>query len=338
MNCVSTHTYGDQTVSWTAPDPAMQFSNPYLGIANNPVNYVDPDGEFAIIAGLIIKKAIMAAKAAKVAKVAGAAGKAVSMTSTATTAASGGKFAAAMKKAASWKGIKSGLKSGTINSISNYDSENGLGWHTLGDFGSGFVGGSLGFGSGSKLLGMGIGGLGTWGVNGAEFNYQGAQEFVGGALSVYAGIGKELKAKKTLFDKGDRYPLFEQRKTHWFSNLVHKNTDAFLKYGLQASAYDFAYTAQEDYANRTEGQHIGLFLTGGAMGAVADKFFLSEVEGMNGFWRSTIGAGSYSAEWFISARIKNLPKSGFKWSGSQRYKSWILGGKWVVDTIDLFGQ
>jgi hypothetical protein len=27
----------------------MQFPNPYLGIGNNPVNYIDPDGEFAIL-------------------------------------------------------------------------------------------------------------------------------------------------------------------------------------------------------------------------------------------------------------------------------------------------
>jgi hypothetical protein len=46
MNYISTHTYDDQTVRWLLPDPAMQFSNPYLGIGNNPVVYVDPDGEF----------------------------------------------------------------------------------------------------------------------------------------------------------------------------------------------------------------------------------------------------------------------------------------------------
>jgi len=35
-----------QLARWTSPDPAMQFSNPYLGIGNNPVMYVEPDGEF----------------------------------------------------------------------------------------------------------------------------------------------------------------------------------------------------------------------------------------------------------------------------------------------------
>ena len=90
--------------------------------------------------------------------------------------------------------------------------------------------------------------------------------------------------------------------------------------------------------DRTLGQHLGIFATGASMGAVADKFFLNEYRDMNGFWRSTIGAGSYSAEWFISSRIKKLPKNGFKWGGSSRNKSWILGGKWIEGTLDLFGQ
>jgi len=39
---------------WMLPDPAMQFSNPYLGIANNPVSFVDPNGEIAMLLPLII--------------------------------------------------------------------------------------------------------------------------------------------------------------------------------------------------------------------------------------------------------------------------------------------
>ena len=32
---------------WMIPDPAGQFHSPYLGMGNNPVRYVDPDGECA---------------------------------------------------------------------------------------------------------------------------------------------------------------------------------------------------------------------------------------------------------------------------------------------------
>lgn len=38
---------------WFNPDPANQFSNPYVFCGNNPVCFVDPDGEF-IIAALIV--------------------------------------------------------------------------------------------------------------------------------------------------------------------------------------------------------------------------------------------------------------------------------------------
>jgi hypothetical protein len=36
------------------PYPAMQFSNPYLGIGNNPVMYVDPDGKIVFTSAVII--------------------------------------------------------------------------------------------------------------------------------------------------------------------------------------------------------------------------------------------------------------------------------------------
>ncbi len=38
--------YDPQLGRWFAPDPAEQFHNPYLAMGNNPVMYVDPDGEF----------------------------------------------------------------------------------------------------------------------------------------------------------------------------------------------------------------------------------------------------------------------------------------------------
>jgi hypothetical protein len=106
MNYFSTHTYDNQTLRWFVPDPAMQFSNPYLGIANNPVNYVDPDGEFAIIADLIIAKKI-AAKVAIGAKVAGAYAKA------------GMKIAGTVGKFAGQK-----VGAAAAKSASNWDSNN----------------------------------------------------------------------------------------------------------------------------------------------------------------------------------------------------------------------
>src|SRR5690554_5092312 len=40
--------YDPQIGRWHVPDPAEQFHNPYLAMGNNPVMYVDPDGEFVI--------------------------------------------------------------------------------------------------------------------------------------------------------------------------------------------------------------------------------------------------------------------------------------------------
>ena len=40
--------YDPQLGVWFTPDPAEQFHNPYLAMGNNPVMYVDPDGEMVI--------------------------------------------------------------------------------------------------------------------------------------------------------------------------------------------------------------------------------------------------------------------------------------------------
>lgn len=38
--------YDSRIGRWTAPDPAGQFASPYVGMGNNPVSNVDPDGAF----------------------------------------------------------------------------------------------------------------------------------------------------------------------------------------------------------------------------------------------------------------------------------------------------
>lgn len=42
--------YDTQLGRWFTPDPAEQFANPYLAMGNNPVVYVDPDGEWVHLA------------------------------------------------------------------------------------------------------------------------------------------------------------------------------------------------------------------------------------------------------------------------------------------------
>jgi len=43
-----------QLARWTSPDPLMQFQNPYLGMGNNPVRYVDSDGQIVFTFSAII--------------------------------------------------------------------------------------------------------------------------------------------------------------------------------------------------------------------------------------------------------------------------------------------
>lgn len=45
--------YDTQLGRWHTPDPADQFSSPYVGMGNNPVMYTDPDGRFIFIPILI---------------------------------------------------------------------------------------------------------------------------------------------------------------------------------------------------------------------------------------------------------------------------------------------
>jgi RHS repeat-associated protein len=46
--------YDPCTARWLVPDPAAQFANPYLAMGNNPVAFVDPDGQLAFIVPIII--------------------------------------------------------------------------------------------------------------------------------------------------------------------------------------------------------------------------------------------------------------------------------------------
>ncbi len=65
--------YDAQLGRWHTPDPANQFSSPYVGMGNNPVMYTDPDGKFIFIP-ILIGAAIGAYLGHQVGKAAGANG------------------------------------------------------------------------------------------------------------------------------------------------------------------------------------------------------------------------------------------------------------------------
>jgi RHS repeat-associated protein len=56
--------YDPQLGRWFTPDPAEQFSNPYLAMGNNPVMYVYPDGEWIGLANLIFSAVLSGVQSA----------------------------------------------------------------------------------------------------------------------------------------------------------------------------------------------------------------------------------------------------------------------------------
>lgn len=267
-----------------APDFSQNF-NRYSYAWNNPLTYSDPSGDIivSIAVGALIGAAIGATanvaynyangninsfsdfgnaylKGLMFGAVVGAAGVA--------TAAGGLAMAgksAVLSKAAGKK-LFTSMVSGTINTISNYDKEQGFGLHTLGYFTAGAIGGY--YAPGSLNKGMFYGGISNMAVSSIHNrhnedygNYQRIQAFTGGALSVFAAAGF-AKIKPASFYTG--------------KNKILKYGEKFIRYGSQGSAFDFAYTSEKAFKNRKDRQHLGIFISSGLGGIAA-----STISGLN---------------------------------------------------------
>jgi hypothetical protein len=150
-----------------------------------------------------------------------------------------------------------------------------------------------------------------------------------------------LPGEFSLYKKGTTKTLFSKAAGADKKSFFAKNADAFFKYGVQADAYNFAYTDQKKFKEQEWHQRTLIALTGGVMGAVGQGTFLNnELFENNNVWKktlqSTIGAGAYYTEWHLSGWIKNRYTGGPKWGGSQRNKSWILGGKSLLRSQYIF--
>jgi hypothetical protein len=136
-------------------------------MGNNPVMYVDPDGEFVfLVVGAVIGAYVGGAMAndhmnpgkwdySSGSTWAGmGVGAVVGAFGGHALGAAKGKAAATKTKVGTFIAkpvMKAGLKSGTMNTLSNYDYEGGwsdFGIGTLADFGAGFAGGAAAVGSG----------------------------------------------------------------------------------------------------------------------------------------------------------------------------------------------
>ncbi|MCC5918117.1 MAG: hypothetical protein JJU02_12430, partial [Cryomorphaceae bacterium] len=198
----------------------------------------------------------------------------------------------AMLTKAGGKQLHSTMVSGVVNTISNYDSEQGVGWHTLGHFGAGALGGAIAGGDGGLFLGAFTGGSLNAAVNTTNkeyvdengFGYTAFQGIVGGALSVVVGAGfAKIKPDVSLpFGKSD----------------LAKGLNKGLWYGLQGSASDFAYTKRKYYTKRNIEQHLGVFAAAG-VGGYLQSLLAYDLE-----------IGSSSSKWHIQALNKGLRYGG----------------------------
>jgi RHS repeat-associated protein len=334
-----------QLARWTAPDPAMQFSNPYLGIGNNPVMYVDPDGEFVFIAaGFLVGAYIGGAMANDhlnpgkwdfqdantwigmgVGGAIGAFGGHALGAAKGKAAFFGKELGSAAAKTAGKKFFGSTV-GGMTNSISNYDGADDFGLGTLADFGSGFFGAYKGAASGKMFEAIMAGGtsnvisqgIQNWGEEDYGF-YQIGQSFVGGALSSITGAGFAGVKAKGIFAGNTK---------------LGKYANSFLNYGSQSTAYDFAYTKQSTFLDRSFGDHLGMFVSGGFYGTLGANAFKgnwgSQTFGdVPIWWRGATAATAFATDYSISALIKGRSYGNFYKESSQRNKGGIFGMKYL---------
>jgi len=146
--------FDPQLARWIVPDPAMQFSNPYLGIGNNPVMYVDPDGEFivqSVMIGGFVNSMISGMSGANSGEVFGNFG-----IGALAGAASGG---VAVKFSGGIGFIKGAIQGGASGFTGGFISGAGNSWLHGDDVGQGLMAG-MKIGGKGALIGGALGGLG----------------------------------------------------------------------------------------------------------------------------------------------------------------------------------
>src|SRR5690554_639841 len=192
--------YDPQVGRWFTPDPADQFHNPFLAMGNNPVMYVDPDGEFVhIIIGAVVGGAINLATnwdnidnfgEGLAAFGAGAASGALTMTLGPGGAALGGAIVGGTNSTIAQTGNGVGLSD--VN-WGTFAGETVLG------AASGFAGGYVGGAVSNGLAAKGIGGV----INGAASGFAGG--FTGGF--VYGSGSAAIRGDGNILQNGFKFGL-----------------------------------------------------------------------------------------------------------------------------------
>lgn len=327
--------YDPATARWMVPDPAEQFSNPYLAMGNNPVTFVDPDGEFvieAVIIGALIGGYVGGSVAnnsfsisewdmrdAKTyvgiglgALAGGFGGYHVGTGLAAKAAASGTK--AATKK------LLANMYAGGSNAMYSYEKGQGAA-ETLAYFASGYVSSY----AGASVKGFGILAVGAT-VNTVTGIFTGnvtdgftlAQHLVAGALATQSG--KNIAGPK----KGEP--------------ILGKFDDKFFSYAMQGTARDFTQAKDfKSFAKKGMDHHIGTFFFSGLGGVMqehaAKNDLLAGIQSDSGLTLTRTGLSmiGYGIEYFSLSRVKgNYQKFDHKeWENKSR----AYGLKLIVNIL-----
>jgi RHS repeat-associated protein len=343
--------YDPQLGRWFAPDPAEQFSNPYLAMGNNPVMYVDPDGEWVFIAAGFLVGAYIGGAMANDHMNPGKwdfqdANTWIGMGVGGAIGAFGGHALGAAKGKAAFFGMNKGSAAakaagkkffgstvgGTTNTITNYDGADSFGWGTLADFGAGFGGSYVGLSTNSWAAGFNSGGFLNATSNLIQDGFEGpiqfAQDWIGGGLSSTLGMkyGK-LTSTFTPFGTETKFA---------------KAGNAFVKNGLAANAWDFAYSDWDKYRKKSWGDHLALFAVAGATASITDAV-MKPSKGVNfesmDAWQKVgeyTGRGMWGmAGSMMGYNLVGLVKSRqfYYSSGSQQNKAEQMSLKWWLNLI-----
>lgn len=287
-------------------DPmSSQSYNRYSYVWNNPLRYTDPSGD-AVVAGIIIGAAVGAYiggaavnNTINITEWEWNARTASGIISGAIVGAFGGAYIGAalagklgVKAMAIAKlnaaTIKSGLVSGGLNMMYNYEEGQSFGT-SMGYFGSGFVGGAIGVDLVAPLIGMAASGVGNMVVLGVDSGGEAttreyAQKFVSGALNAYAGI--------SIFSNNVSYMKMSNGDYIGGSKVTAKAWRA----GWINQASDFAYSSQDAFNNRNIRERILMFGAAGGSSIIGGLFEDKTIEMKSKFWKGVSKYGMKIAE------------------------------------------
>lgn len=234
------------------------------------------------------------------------------------------KAAAVTSSKATFAPTTANLLSGTMNAMYSYDSNQGLGWHTLAHFGAGMLGGHVANTLG-LLPGLMVGGasnvaahVGNYKEQGDPIGYQAAQKFVGGALTAYAGAAAQNTSFGYVKGFKNKYLLGKD----WIGKGA--------SYAIQNYAQTFAYSSKDDFLGMDSWRHFALMGSGFASGV--GNFIIGKID-FESFWlnsdaRVPLGFANFA---LIDYSLNHSIIYGNKYGGPTQYKG--MGQKTRIGTM-----